>query len=253
MALNRSRDFCANFAQLLRNTTTDFAPPKLCLGKMSDSKLPVLHQRHSCVHHYRRQMAATGQRQKASYCGKFVAAFCRFLPLRFCPVFFTTISLGDGVYPQTGFPSRPLHHHLSPALNVCNCPAWMVRGRGRGRGRFAAGLAKRFAPWLATAGQQGSQHWKQHGCYHARQHPKHHGWHHSWHFTKHVGWHRAKQPTQYETQHLAQHLTQHHAKHFAQHWRSTEPLVPLRGNACLVQNELPAASLGRDSASDFRR
>jgi len=76
MALNRSRDFCANFAQLSRNTATDFAPPKLCLGKTSDGKLPVLHQRNRCVHHYRRQ--------KASYCGKFVVAFCRFV---FAPVF----------------------------------------------------------------------------------------------------------------------------------------------------------------------
>jgi hypothetical protein len=27
---------------------------------MSDGKLPVLHQRHRCVHHYRRQTATTG-------------------------------------------------------------------------------------------------------------------------------------------------------------------------------------------------
>jgi len=30
-------------------------------------------------------------------CDKFVAAFCRFLPLGFEPRFFRTISLGDGV------------------------------------------------------------------------------------------------------------------------------------------------------------
>jgi hypothetical protein len=149
MVLNRSRDFCANFAQLLRNTATGFAPPKLCLGKMSDGKLPILHQRHRCVHHYRRQLAASCQRQKASYCGKFVAAFCRFLPLRFCPVFSTTISLGDGVYPQTGFPRRSLHRLLSPALNVWQLPGVDGSRSWLGRGRFAAGLAKRFAPWLA--------------------------------------------------------------------------------------------------------
>jgi hypothetical protein len=48
----------------------------------------------------RRQLAANCQRQKASYCDKFVAAFYRFLSLRFCPVFSTTISLGDGVLPK---------------------------------------------------------------------------------------------------------------------------------------------------------
>jgi len=154
MALNRSRDFCANFAQLLRNTATGFAPPKLCLGKMSDGKLPVLHQRNRCVHRCGRQKAANGQRQKASYCGKFVAAFCRFLPLRFCPVLSTTISLGDGVYPQTGFPRRSLHRLLSPGLNVWQLPG--VDGSRSwpwswpGCGRFAAGLAKWFAPWLAN-------------------------------------------------------------------------------------------------------
>jgi hypothetical protein len=46
----------------------------------------------------RRQLAANCQRQKASYCDKFVAAFCRFLPLSFEPHFFRTISLGDGVF-----------------------------------------------------------------------------------------------------------------------------------------------------------
>ena len=59
MALNRSRDFCANFAQLLRNTTTDFAPPKLCLGKMSDGKFPVLDQHHRCGYHGR-QLGRSG-------------------------------------------------------------------------------------------------------------------------------------------------------------------------------------------------
>jgi len=163
MALNRSRDFCANFAQLLRNTATGFAPPKLCLGKMSDGKLPVLHQRNRCVHRCGRQKAANGQRQKASYCGKFVAAFCRFLPLRFCPVLSTTISLGDGVYPQTGFPRRPLHRLLSLTLNVWQLPGVTVDCSRScpwsGRGRFAAGLAKRFAPWLASASHLGWQTW----------------------------------------------------------------------------------------------
>jgi uncharacterized protein YjaG (DUF416 family) len=56
----------------------------------------------------RRQLAANYQRQKASYCDKFVAAFCRLLPpfaafcrflsLGFEPHFFRTISLGDGVF-----------------------------------------------------------------------------------------------------------------------------------------------------------
>ena len=35
---------------------------------------------------------------KATNCDKFIAAFCRFLPLGFEPLFFQTISLGDGVY-----------------------------------------------------------------------------------------------------------------------------------------------------------
>jgi hypothetical protein len=34
------------------------------------------------------QLMSKCQRQKASYCDKFVAAFCRFLPPRFCPGFF---------------------------------------------------------------------------------------------------------------------------------------------------------------------
>jgi len=46
----------------------------------------------------RRQLAANCQLQKAAYCDKFVAAFCRFLPLGFKPYFFRTISLGDGVF-----------------------------------------------------------------------------------------------------------------------------------------------------------
>ena len=147
MVLNCSRDFCANFAQLLRNTATGFAPPKLCLGKMSDGKLPPVLHHCRCVHHCGRQLAANCQRQKASYCDKFVAAFCRFLPLRFCPVFSTTISLGDGVVVQNRFPTRSLHHHLSPGLNVWQLPGvdgsrscswpWSQSGRGR----FAAGLA----------------------------------------------------------------------------------------------------------------
>jgi hypothetical protein len=51
----------------------------------------------------RRQLAANYQRQKASYCGKFVAAFCRYLLPRFCSGFSATISLGDGVYPKFYF------------------------------------------------------------------------------------------------------------------------------------------------------
>jgi hypothetical protein len=35
----------------------------------------------------RRQLAANCQRQKVSYCDKFIAAFCRFLPPRFAPFF----------------------------------------------------------------------------------------------------------------------------------------------------------------------
>ncbi len=46
----------------------------------------------------RRQLAANYQRQKASYCDKFVAAFCRYLLPRFCPGVSATISLGDGVF-----------------------------------------------------------------------------------------------------------------------------------------------------------
>jgi len=49
----------------------------------------------------RRQLAANCQRQKASYCDKFIAAFCRFLPLGFEQHFFQTISLGDGVIVRT--------------------------------------------------------------------------------------------------------------------------------------------------------
>lgn len=45
--------------------------------------------------------AAKGDKRrqvKATNCGKFIAAFCRFLSLGFEPRFFQTISLGDGVY-----------------------------------------------------------------------------------------------------------------------------------------------------------
>jgi hypothetical protein len=104
--------------------------------------------------------------------------------------------------------------------------AWLWTVRSRVSKMVRTVVSKRG--WHQTK-QQGSQHWK------------HHGWHQSWHFTKHVGWHQAKQPTQQ----VRQHLTQHHAKHFAQQGRSTEPLVPLRGNSCLVQNGLPVANLGR--------
>ena len=86
MALNRSRDFCANFAQLLRNTATGFAPPKLCLGKMSDGKLPVLHQRHSCVHHCGRQLATTGGKWPATKGVILRQVRCRFLSLFAAPV-----------------------------------------------------------------------------------------------------------------------------------------------------------------------
>jgi hypothetical protein len=46
----------------------------------------------------RRQLAANCQRQKASYCDKFIATFCRFLSLGFEPHFPRTIPLGDGVF-----------------------------------------------------------------------------------------------------------------------------------------------------------
>ena len=130
MVLNRSRDFCANFAQLLRNTATGFAPPKLCLGKMSDGKLPPVLHHCRCVHRCERQKAATGGKSPATKGVILRQVRCRFLPLRFCPVFSTTISLGDGVYPQNRFPDASLHRHLSPGLNVCNCPACAGCGRG---------------------------------------------------------------------------------------------------------------------------
>jgi hypothetical protein len=50
---------------------------------------------------YKRQMAAKSDKfltADATNCDKSVAAFCRFLPLQFCPGFSASQSLGDGVY-----------------------------------------------------------------------------------------------------------------------------------------------------------
>ena len=57
--VNFSRDFCATVAQLLRNIWGGAHRLKLCLGKMSDGKLAVLHQRHRCVYHGR-QLGRSG-------------------------------------------------------------------------------------------------------------------------------------------------------------------------------------------------
>jgi hypothetical protein len=57
--VNLSRDFCAIFAQHLRNICGCGRGLKLCLGKMSDRKLTILHHRHRCVHP-RRQLGCSG-------------------------------------------------------------------------------------------------------------------------------------------------------------------------------------------------
>jgi len=69
----------------------------------------------------RRQLAANYQRQKASYCDKFVAAFCRYLLPRFCPGFSATISLGDGVSSQNVFPDGSYQRPFMVGVNVGNC------------------------------------------------------------------------------------------------------------------------------------
>jgi hypothetical protein len=79
----------------------------------------------------RRQMTSDKRRHIAASSLPLFVAFCR---SGFAPVFSTTISLGDGVVVQNRFPDASLHRLLSLGLNVCNCPAWMVRGRVRGRG-----------------------------------------------------------------------------------------------------------------------
>jgi hypothetical protein len=61
------------------------------------------------------------KRQIATNCDKSIAAFCRFLSLGFESHFFPTITLGDGVCVQTGFPSRSLHRLFPVAVNVGNC------------------------------------------------------------------------------------------------------------------------------------
>ncbi len=76
--------------------------------------------------------AAKGDKRrqvKATNCGKFVAAFCRFLPLGFEPRSFRTISLGDGVCVQMKFPSASLRCHFLAAMNVWQLPSWDWCGR----------------------------------------------------------------------------------------------------------------------------
>jgi hypothetical protein len=69
----------------------------------------------------RRQLAANYQRQKASYCDKFIAASCRLLSLGFEPHFFQTISLGDGVLVQNVFPDGSYQRHFTAGVNIGNC------------------------------------------------------------------------------------------------------------------------------------
>ena len=161
MALNRSRDFCANFAQLLRNTATIFAPPKLCLGKMSDGKLPPVLHPCRCVHHYQRQKAATGGKLPATKGVILRQVRCRFLSLFAAPVlprFFhndfvrrwcLVANRVSTAFTSSPFVARPERMAtarrewfavVSLAVVVVWPWSWL------GCGRFAAGLAKRLAP-----------------------------------------------------------------------------------------------------------
>jgi len=57
---------------------------------------------------------------EAINCDKFIAAFCRFLPLGFEPHFFRTISLGDGVFVQMKFSRCSLQRHFTADANAGN-------------------------------------------------------------------------------------------------------------------------------------
>ena len=57
MALNSLRFCCATVAQNSRKFSGGGRGLKLCLGKMSDGKFAVLHQRHRCAHRCGRQKA----------------------------------------------------------------------------------------------------------------------------------------------------------------------------------------------------
>ncbi len=59
---------------------------------------------------------------KATNCGKFIAAFCRFLSLGFEPRFFQTISLGDGVYPILPLDTGKMNANFWQRANVCEFP-----------------------------------------------------------------------------------------------------------------------------------
>jgi hypothetical protein len=59
MALNSLRFCCATVAQNSRKFSGGGRGLKLCLGKMSDGKFTVLHQRNRCVHHCR-QLGRSG-------------------------------------------------------------------------------------------------------------------------------------------------------------------------------------------------
>jgi hypothetical protein len=55
---------------------------------------------------------------KATNCDKFVAAFCRFLPLVFEPRFFLPNLVGDGVSSQNLILGSLHHRHLTVGANV---------------------------------------------------------------------------------------------------------------------------------------
>lgn len=59
MALNLLCFCCATVAQNSRKFSGGGRRQKLCLGKMSDGKFAVLHQRNRCVHHCR-QLGRSG-------------------------------------------------------------------------------------------------------------------------------------------------------------------------------------------------
>ena len=69
----------------------------------------------------RRQLAANYQRQKASYCDKFVAAFCRYLPPRFCPGFFLNDFVRGWCLSKNYFHDGLFQRRFMVGVNVCNC------------------------------------------------------------------------------------------------------------------------------------
>jgi hypothetical protein len=134
MALNSLRFCCATVAQNSRKFSGCGRGLKLCLGKMSDGKFAVLHQRHRCVHHWR---AAKGDnwRQIASDKRCHIAASSLPLFVTFCRSdfsgFFQPLPRKEMVSIR-----KPLSRCFAPSP----FPGWRERmaTARRGRGRVLA-------------------------------------------------------------------------------------------------------------------